>query len=64
MSTVWSETKQEYIDAIANMDPQWVGEAVIAEDIDESLSQLVKIVWAFLRILARQLSNPDDEAAF
>ena len=64
MSTVWSETKQEYIDAIANMDPQWVGEAVIAEDIDEYLSQLVKIVWAFLRILARQLSNPDDEAAF
>ena len=64
MATVWSETKQEYIDAIANMDPQWVGEAVIAEDIDESLSQLVKIVWAFLRILARQLSNPDDEAAF
>ena len=34
---VWSATKQEYNDSIANMGPRWAGEIVIDEDIDEAL---------------------------
>ena len=64
MATVWSAPKQEYHDAITNMDPRWAGETVSAEERDEALSRLAKMVWAFQRSLARQLSNPDDEAAF
>ena len=33
-------------------------------EIDEAFIRLVKMVWDFHMILARQLSNPEDEAAF
>ena len=46
------------------MEPEWAGETVSAEDRDEVLSKLVNMVWAFWRILDRQLSNPDNEAEF
>ena len=35
-----------------------------SEEIDEAFSWLVKMVWAFQRILAIQFSNPDNKAAF
>ena len=35
-----------------------------AEDIDEELSRLTKMVWDFQRSLSRQFSNLNDEAAF
>ena len=37
---------------------------VSTKERDEELSWLSKMVWAFLRSLAGQLSNPDDEAYF
>ena len=61
---VWLVPKQEYDDTISNMDPQWAGETVSAEERDEAVSQLDNIVWYFQRILAGKLSNPDNEAAF
>ena len=64
MTRVWLAPKQEYDDDIANMDPRWVGDTVSTEYRDEALSQLVKILWAFQRSLSRQLSNPEDKAAF
>ena len=33
-------------------------------EIDEAFIRLVKMVWYFHMILARQLPNPEDEAAF
>ena len=34
------------------------------EDRDEAFSQLIKMVWAFQRSLARQWSNPDNKTVF
>ena len=44
MDTVWSDPKQEYDDAIVNMYSRWAGEIVSTEEIDEALSQLLKMV--------------------
>ena len=38
MATVWSAPKQEYEDAIVNMDPRWEEDKVRDEERDESLS--------------------------
>ena len=46
------------------MDPQWEGETVSAEEIDEALSQLDKMVRDFQRSLSGNLSNPDNKVAF
>ena len=46
------------------MDPRWAGETVRSEEIDDALSQLAKMVWAFHSIIAGQFSNPDYKAAF
>ena len=54
---VWLVPKQEYDDTISNMDPQWAGETVSAEERDEAVSQLDNIVWYFQRILAGKLSS-------
>ena len=64
MATVLLAPIQEWDDAIANMDPRWAGGVVISEERDELLSRLVKIVWAFQRSLARQMSKPDNKASF
>ena len=64
MATVWLALKQEYNDAISNMDLRWVEETVSSEGIDEVVSRLSKMVWAFQRSLYGQLSNPEDKEAF
>ena len=64
IATVWSAPKQEYDDAISNMDPRWAGDGVRAEERYEVLSLLVKMVCAFQKSLARQFSNLDDKSAF
>ena len=64
MATVWYAPKQEYYEAISNMDLQWAGDTVISEERDDTLSRLVKMVWDFQIILARHLYNPDNEAVF
>ena len=61
---VWLAPKQEYNDDISEMGIRWAGETVITEVRDEALSQLVKMVWNFHRIIVRLFSNPDDKAAF
>ena len=62
MATVWLVPKQEYGDAISNIDLRWIGVKVSAEEIDEEFSSLLKMVWAFQRSLAEKLSNQDNEA--
>ena len=62
MTTVWSTPKQERNDGIANMEPRLTGETVSAEERDGVLIRLVKMVWAFQRSLAGQLSNMDNNA--
>ena len=64
MDTVWSAPKQEYNDAIANMELRREGLTMRNQDRDEALSLFTKMVWAFQMIVARQLSNLGDEAAF
>ena len=61
---VLSAPKQEYDEAIVNMDPWWAGETVSSEERDETLILLVNMVWAFQRSISRQLSSPDDKAEF
>ena len=56
--------KQEYGDAISNIDLRWIGVKVSAEEIDEEFSSLLKMVWAFQRSLDKQLFNLDEEAGF
>ena len=57
MVVIWLAPKQEYDeDAISNMDLGWAGEILSAEERDEVLSQLAKMVWAFQRILAGTFS--------
>ena len=64
MATVWLALKQEYNDAISNMDPRWAGEIVRSDDRDSELSWLEKMVWVFHRSLDWKFSNPNDKAAF
>ena len=61
---VWLNPKQELDDAIANMEPQWVGETVIAEYTDEALNQLDNMLRSFQRSLSGKFPNLDDEFAF
>ena len=64
MATVWSTPKQEYNGTISNMGPRWSRDTVSAENMDEALIILSKVVCAFYMILAEQLSNLGEEAEF
>ena len=64
ITTVWLAPKQEYSESITNMDPQWEGETVIAEEKDEAFSRLGNALWAFKRSLDRQWYKLKNKAAF
>ena len=64
MATVWSAPKQEYGDAIYNMDPQWARKTLSAKERDEALSLLAKMVWYFKRSISGKFSNPDNKAVY
>ena len=58
MATLWLDTKQEYNDAIGNMNPRWAGDTVSVEDRDDALSLLEKMVWDFQRSGLGKLARP------